>query len=96
MDAELAAAMAQFGTAGLVGWLWLSERRSAGERERQLREVHERLVQERAGFEVVVKALTNNTRALSAVEAGQREVARSVERVGEALGRGESRGGRAA
>lgn len=78
MDAELAAAITQFGTAGLIGWLWITERRSAAERDQQLRAVHEKLVQERAGFEVVVKALTNNTRALAGVEAAQRELAQAV------------------
>jgi hypothetical protein len=71
-DAELAAAVAQFGTAGLIGWMWLSERRGASERDRQITELHQRIVQERASLDLVVNAVKDNTRALASLEAGQR------------------------
>lgn len=80
MDVEVAATLTQFGTAGLIGWLWLSERRAAGERERQLAAMHERLIQERRGLEVAVEALRDNTRVLSGVEAGQRALLTALER----------------
>lgn len=74
MTPEIAAALAQFGTAGLMGWLWLTERRSAGERERQLGEAHERLIQDRRGLEIAVEALRENTRVLALLESGQRQM----------------------
>ena len=75
MEAELASALAQFGAAGLIAWMWLSERRSAAERERQLTEVHQRLEQERPLLTTMVAVVQDNTRALSAIEAGQRALA---------------------
>lgn len=79
-EAEVVAALAQFGTAGLVAWMWLAERRAAATRERQLDEVHERLIQERRCFEVAIEALRENTRALAAIEAGQRAMVAALER----------------
>lgn len=75
MEPESLATLAQLGAAGLIGWLWVMERRFAGERERQLREAHEALLEERRQVDVLVRVVEGNTRALTAVEAGQRELA---------------------
>jgi hypothetical protein len=72
LNAEIAAAMVQFGTAGLIGWMWLTERRAAGEREKQLEEAHEKLMQERVVVQAFLETMRENTRVLSQVEAGQR------------------------
>lgn len=74
MGAELAGALAQFGTAGLIGWMWLTERRASAERERELREAHEALVRERAQLGELMRVVSANTAALAALEAGQREL----------------------
>ena len=71
MEARLAA-LAQFGVAGLVCWMWLAERRAAGVRERQVSELHERLMRERRETDVLIAALGDNTRALASLEACQR------------------------
>ena len=76
MEQEVIAAVAQFGAAGLIGWMWLSERRAAAERERQLSELHARVMDDRTSLSVLVGALSDNTRALAALEAGQRELVR--------------------
>ena len=68
MDMELAAAAAQFGTAGVIGWMWLTERRAALERDRQVAELHERIVQERGMMAACLEALKDNTRAITALE----------------------------
>jgi hypothetical protein len=81
-EAELAAAVMQFGTAGLIGWLWLTERRSATTRERQLHEAHDRLMGQESQVRTILSALESNTRALVMLEAGQRELARAIERSG--------------
>jgi hypothetical protein len=83
MNPESAAALAQFGTAGLIGWMWLTERRAAAARERQLAEAHERLMSQRACFELVVAAIKENTKVLATLEAGQRALAQVLDRVGE-------------
>lgn len=72
MDPTLLTSFAQFGTAGLVGWMWLSERRAAAQREKQLTEAHERLVAERASLEALLSAIRENTRVLAQIEGGQR------------------------
>lgn len=90
MDAEIAAAIAQFGAAGLIGWMWLSERRASGERDRQLSEAHERVVRDREDRAALIGAVRDATSAMVSIEHGQRALASIVER---ALGRGEPAGG---
>ncbi len=74
IEAELAAALAQFGVAGLVGWMWLSERRSAGVKERELSEAHRRLVEDRSALGALLDTVRANTRAMTALEIVQREL----------------------
>lgn len=71
MDTHLSA-LAQFGLAGLICAMWLVERRASAARERQLTELHDRLMRERREADVLISALTDNTRALAALEACQR------------------------
>ena len=77
---DLAASLAQLGAAGLIGWMWLSERRAAAARETQLRELHERLMQERPQLAVLLAVVRDNTKALTALEVGQRAIATALER----------------
>ena len=78
MDVELAAAVAQFGSAGLIGWMWLTERRGAAERDRQVAELHQRILQERECVTACLDALKDNTRAITALEGTQRVLAEAV------------------
>lgn len=79
IEPELLGSLAQLGAAGLIGWMWLSERRGAMEREAQIKESHAALMSERAQLDVLVRALEGNTRAMTALEAGQRELSRVIE-----------------
>lgn len=72
LDPDVVSSMVQFGTAGLIGWMWLTERKGSGERERQLTEAHERIVEQRVGVEALLGAVRENTRVLGQLEAGQR------------------------
>jgi hypothetical protein len=81
LEPQIAAAFAQFGVAGLIGWMWLSERRAAAAREKQLAELHERLLQERPQIAVLVRIISENTRALTTLEIGQRQLAALLERL---------------
>ncbi len=81
MESELAGAVAQFGVAGLVAWMWLMERRSAAARERQVCEMHDQLMRERKELDVLVSVVNANTRALTALEAGQRGLSDLLSRV---------------
>ncbi len=78
MPTDLIPALAQLGAAGLIGWMWLSERRAAAEREQQLREAHAAILDERPRLEVLLKALDANTRAITALEVGQRQLVEVV------------------
>ncbi|MFA6043560.1 MAG: hypothetical protein WC718_01125 [Phycisphaerales bacterium] len=79
-DPEIAAWVTQLGTAGLIGWMWLSERRASGARERQLDDAHAKLMQERQVVDALLGALRENTRVLGAIEAGQRTLVTLLER----------------
>ena len=82
METEALASLTQFGVAGLIGWMWIVERRAAAVRERQVQEAHDRLLADRTRLEVLVQALRDNTRALTALEVGQRGVAEALRRLG--------------
>ncbi len=72
LDTEIAGSLVQFGTAGLMGWMWLTERRSAAARERQLDEAHARIAEQHVGIEALLGAVRENTKVLGQIEAGQR------------------------
>lgn len=74
LDPDSISSLTQFGVAGMIGGMWLWERRAAGERERQLTETHERLSADRLQLNILVEVLRDNTRALAALESGQREL----------------------
>ncbi|MBX3402718.1 MAG: hypothetical protein KF699_04810 [Phycisphaeraceae bacterium] len=80
MPPELLPALAQFGAAGLIGWMWLTERRAAADREAQLRQAHEALMTERPRLDALLRALDANTRAITALELGQRSLLAAVQR----------------
>jgi hypothetical protein len=72
MDPTLLSSLTPFGAAGLIAFLWLTERKSSGERERQLSEAHDRLVRHRSELSLLVNVVRENTRALTALEASLR------------------------
>lgn len=73
-EVELLGSLAQFGTAGLIAVMWLVERRSAQGRERELSEAHGRLMSQRTELDSLIEVVRENTRAVSALEGGQREL----------------------
>jgi hypothetical protein len=85
VEMDAAGAIAQLGAAGLIGWMWLTERRAAVERERQIREAHDRLMQERQQAAAVVEMVRENTRALVALEGGHRRMEEAVDRLAGAV-----------
>jgi hypothetical protein len=74
-DPTLTTIFTQFGMAGLIAWMWLTERRAAAGREKQLTDAHERLMEDRRHVDALLEVVNANTRALSALETGQRELA---------------------
>lgn len=80
-ETDIATALAQFGVAGLIGWMWLTERRTAAARDQQLAQAHDRLIDGRTTINVLLSALDQNTRALTAIEIGQRRAVDLLERL---------------
>ena len=72
---SLAALFTQFGSAGLMGWMWLSERKGAQTRDTQLAELQTRLLQERLQFDALVSLARDCARAVGTLDAGQRQIA---------------------
>lgn len=73
MDPATITSLTPFGAAGLIALLWLTERRAASERERQIAEAHERLMRQRSEIALLVGVVRDNTRAMTALEATLRE-----------------------
>jgi len=72
MPADVATMLAQFGMAGLIAWMWLTERRAGLERERQIEEAHRRLCESHEAMSIVVSVVEANTRAMVSLELAQR------------------------
>jgi len=66
--------LASFGAAGLMGALWLWERRLSRSRETQLSEAHVKLIQQRGLLGVVANLVRRNTAALTALQQTQHEL----------------------
>ena len=81
MEPELVVQVTQFGVAGLIAWMWMTERRSALGRETQLSDAHERLMEQRTQLEALVRLVSENTRALASLESGLASLQRIIERV---------------
>ncbi|MCA9279850.1 MAG: hypothetical protein H6815_05320 [Phycisphaeraceae bacterium] len=71
---DLMGSLAQLGTAGLIGMMWLSERKSAQEHERQIREAHARLIDGKIELEALLGVVRANTAALETIGNQQREL----------------------
>jgi len=78
---DLATILSQFGAAGLMGLLWILERRHAAIRERQLGEAHRHLAAGQHELGVLLQTLRDNTRAIVALEHTQRHLLRLAERL---------------
>lgn len=81
MTEDLIPVLTQFGAAGLIGVLWIIERRHAMARDRQLDEAHNAITTMRSDSESLMTVVKENTRAITALEASQRELVRWLERL---------------
>ena len=75
LDGEAGRWVMQFGMAGLIAWMWLTERRAGLAREKQIEEAHRQLTQGRDAMGVMLGVVEANTRAMASLEIGQRELA---------------------
>ncbi len=71
---DLIPIVAQFGPAGLIGLMWLAERRQAAKRERHLSEAHRRIMAQEPSIAALLSVVRDNTRAIASLEGTQRRV----------------------
>ena len=74
MSEQLLTIFSQFGAAGLIGLMWIVERRSAAARERQLSDAHARLISQNESLDAILKVVKENTQAISRLEQTQRRL----------------------
>ncbi|MBL1217002.1 MAG: hypothetical protein D8M59_05840 [Planctomycetes bacterium] len=63
--------LAQYGLAGLMGVLWLMERRSSTQRERELSEAHRRMMAQHEEIGELMDVVRDNTSAVTRLEQSQ-------------------------
>ena len=61
MEVEIVNTLTQFGVAGLICWMWLVERRSSAERERQISESHRAVIELRNKRDGLLEVVRDNT-----------------------------------
>ena len=64
MGTEMLQPLTQFGIAGLMGMLWVWERRLSRQRETQLDESHTELMRQREQHGLLVELLQHNTQTI--------------------------------
>lgn len=85
MTTELMNILSQFGPAGLLGVLWILERRHATLRDRQLAEAHRTLTARDSDAAALLGVVRDNTRAIVTLEQTQRHLLRTAERLSDRL-----------
>ena len=78
--------LANLGVAGLMGVMWLWERRTSQQRESQIDEAHARIMGDRVQLEQLMAVVKQNAEAVTRLSAVQEQLVRE-------LGRGEGRSG---
>jgi hypothetical protein len=67
-----------FGAAGLMGAMWLWERRTSRQREQQLDEAHARILSDRVALDQLIDVVKQNAEALSRLSAVQDQLVREI------------------
>ena len=83
--------LASFGSAGLMGTMWLWERRLSRLREQQLSDSHERIMRDEQRLDKFTQVVEQNTAAIARFHETQREACDAVKRLVEELHRERAR-----
>ena len=87
MTPDIINALAQFGPAGLIGFLWIAERRHAARRDRQLGVAPRKLAAADHSLEAILNVVKDNTRAIVTLEQTQRQLIDLAQRFGHPVSR---------
>ena len=69
-----------FGAAGLMGAMWLWERRTSRQREQQLDEAHARIVGDRVAIDQLIGVVRQNAEAMARLGAVQEQLVARLQR----------------
>ena len=70
--------LANFGAAGLMGAMWLWERRLSRTRERQLSEAHQRILRDEQRLDWLAQVVDHNTAAVTRFAETQRQMTETL------------------
>ena len=70
--------LTSFGAAGLMGAMWLWERRMSRQREQQIDEAHTRILGDRVALEQLISVVRQNAEALTRLSATQDQLIRQL------------------
>lgn len=76
---QIIESITQFGVAGLMGALWIWERRMSRAREQQLAEAHDRIMQDHEHLRVLIRLVRRNTKAIERFEHTQNQLCQILE-----------------
>ena len=79
-----------FGAAGMMGAMWLWERKTSRQREEQLDEAHVRILGDRVQLEELISVVRQNVEAMTRLSATQDQLVRRMDREQSTTGKGES------
>jgi hypothetical protein len=79
-----------FGAAGMMGAMWLWERKTSRQREEQLDEAHVRILGDRVQLEQLISVVRQNVEAMTRLSAIQDQLVRKMDRDQQTTGKGES------
>jgi hypothetical protein len=68
--------LTSLGASGIMGAMWLWERRMSRQRETQLDEAHSRILSDRVQLEELIRVVETNSEAMSRLTASQEQLIR--------------------
>ena len=74
--------LTSLGAAGIMGAMWLWERRTSRTRDQQLDEAHERVLGDRVSLEQLIEVVRSNAEAMTRLTSVQDQLMRTLERKG--------------
>lgn len=71
--------LTSFGAAGMMGAMWLWERRTSQKREQQIDESHARIIGDRVQLEELIGVIKQNIEAFTRLSATQEQLLRKID-----------------